>query len=388
MNITAVIGLGFGDEGKGLTTSYLVSQSEAPLVVRFNGGHQAGHTVVHNGIRHVFSNYGSGSLQNAPTYWSKFCTVNPNALGNEFNILKEKGITPKIYIDPMCPVTTPFDIIWNQENERRNKHGSVGVGFGSTIERQENFYKLHYQDLFFKDVFNEKLKNIIEYYFRKAAPSTSRPQRDYYMRKWIPLKEEFMETVASLIDKGIMTNENTNFHLYDHLIFEGAQGVLLDMDHGFFPNVTRSNTTSKNVYEVLKQHNQYLPQIDVMYVSRTYQTRHGNGFMTNEHIPVKLKNNENETNVSHQWQGNFRISALDVDLLKYALKADANYSSRAFRRIMFTCTDQTDEMITYTKNGKVYKNHVMAIADEIFPDNSTTYLSTGPEAKQAFKIYD
>lgn len=72
-----VIGAGFGDEGKGTMVNYLCKQSNKPLVVRFNGGHQMGHGVVENDVRHIFSNFGSGTLVGAPTYISEFCTVDP-----------------------------------------------------------------------------------------------------------------------------------------------------------------------------------------------------------------------------------------------------------------------------------------------------------------------
>lgn len=387
---SAIIGLGFGDEGKGLATSYLVSQSQSnggvPLVIRFNGGHQAGHTVVHEGKRHVFSNYGSGTLQGASTYWSKFCTVNPIAIRNEHQVLFEKGVNPHLIIDQLCPVTTPFDIEWNKITEANNRHGSVGVGFGATIERHENFYKLHYQDLFYPTVLNEKLNNIINYYIKKVNLSGSRPMRQFYLEKWMPLKDKFIDVVNDLIERRILTLERLRFRNYSHFIFEGAQGILLDMDHGFFPNVTRSNTTTKNIYEVLKQHNHHLPLLNVMYVSRTYQTRHGNGFMSNEKNPILLKNNEDETNISHTWQGNFRTGVLDVDMLHYALEVDSIYSPYASRKLLLTCVDQTDEEITYTKKGEFFKASALSICKEILPDASSYYLSNGPSSKHVFKI--
>src|SRR5574343_932195 len=108
MGIKACIGLGFGDEGKGITVDYLASQSPDSLVVRYSGGQQAGHTVCLNGIRHVFSNFGSGSLRGLPTYWSEHCTVDPVGIMNELNILTEQGINPILYIDGNAPVTTPY----------------------------------------------------------------------------------------------------------------------------------------------------------------------------------------------------------------------------------------------------------------------------------------
>jgi adenylosuccinate synthase len=92
----AVIGLGFGDEGKGMFTDYLCSQLPDAMVVRFSGGHQAGHTVEYKNKRHVFANFGSGSLRGNPTYWSKHCTVEPLGLFNELDILNRRGVLPSI----------------------------------------------------------------------------------------------------------------------------------------------------------------------------------------------------------------------------------------------------------------------------------------------------
>ena len=145
---SAVIGLGFGDEGKGNFTNYLCFQKNSdPSVVRYSGGHQAGHTVVHNGIRHVFSNFGSGTLAEASTFWSKYCAVDPIALINELGVLLTKNVMPLLYIDARCPVTTPYDKLHNWELEKKNKHGSVGFGVGATLERERNFYSLTFEDL-------------------------------------------------------------------------------------------------------------------------------------------------------------------------------------------------------------------------------------------------
>ncbi len=306
-----VVGLGFGDEGKGLTTSFLCSQTENPLVVRFNGGHQAGHTVVYEGKRHVFSGFGSGSLQGAATYWSSFCTFYPCSFLREYNLLSN----PLIYVNPLCPVTTPFDIDHNRNTEKIKKHGSVGMGFGSTIQRQESYYKLFVQDFFFEPVLIAKLKAIATYYNADNVDE----QIDYFLESVRQVKD-----IIELVDNSIMNHYNP--------IFEGAQGVLLDMDFGFFPNVTRSNTTTKNALQIY-------PSKEVYYVTRSYLTRHGNGFLPNEK-KLNLINNENETNKSHAYQGKFRTAELDVSLLNYALQCDNNFSNGLKKNLVITCTDQ------------------------------------------------
>lgn len=328
-----IVGLNFGDEGKGLTTSFLCSQTKKTLVVRFNGGQQAGHTVVYNNKRHIFSSFGSGSLQGIPTYWSTYCTFYPTAFLNEYKLLDN----PTIYVNPLCPVTTPFDVEFNKITEKEKKHGSVGVGFGSTIQRHENHYKLFVQDLFHESVLLAKLKNIQAYYKNILSVHSLEI-------------ELFLEAVKQVKEIIIPSNDSI---LNDYNpIFEGAQGILLDMDFGFFPNVTRSNTTSKNALDLF-------PSQEIYYVTRSYLTRHGNGFLPNEK-KLNLINNENETNKRHEFQGEFRTAELNIDLLNYALDCDNHFSHGLKKNLIITCTDQfkidIDELVhrLHTKFHKVY----------------------------------
>src|ERR1017187_3423727 len=127
MRAYAVIGANYGDEGKGLLTDYLVNRENAPgcgsddtLVVRFNGGSQAGHTVVTpDGRRHVFSHFGSGSfssgdMKGAATLLSRFFIVNPMIFKRERCELELKGpVNLEINIDMRAPVTTPFEMLIN-----------------------------------------------------------------------------------------------------------------------------------------------------------------------------------------------------------------------------------------------------------------------------------
>jgi adenylosuccinate synthase len=306
-----VVGLGYGDEGKGLSTSFLCSRTKTPLVVRFNGGHQAGHTVVYNGKRHVFSGFGSGSLQGVPTYWSSFCTFYPCSFLREYKLLDN----PIIYVNPLCPVTTPFDIDYNRNTEKKNKHGSVGMGFGATIQRQNDYYKLFVQDLFYEKILINKLKSISNYYKSINVDE----QIEYFLKS---VREVI--NIIKLSDDSILKKYTP--------IFEGAQGILLDMDFGFFPNVTRSNTTTKNALKIYNSD-------EVYYITRSYLTRHGNGFLPNEK-KLNIINNENETNKSHEYQGEFRVAELDIDLLNYALQCDNNYSNNLKKNLIITCMDQ------------------------------------------------
>lgn len=351
MSVKVVLGAGFGDEGKGSVTAYLVSRSIRPLVVRFNGGHQAGHTVVQGDKHHVFSSFGSGTLKGVPTFWSKYCTVEPTGLLNEYYTLKTKGVNPILYIDPLCPITTPYDIEHNRRRERLHQHGSVGLGFGTTIQRQESTDKLYLKDIFNDTVFKYKLRRVGEFHGFKPEYGISGMRR-------------FMDSIHELKSSDWFKVEVPNFKNYVDIVFEGAQGILLDQDHGFFPHVTRSYTTSRNAMEIIKEFN--LSEPEIHYVTRSYQTRHGNGPMTNENLVLDLVNTENETNVEDEYQGIFRKSILDVDLLKYAIESDRAVNGRYSSVLNITCLDQTGETFKGTINGEIHELTDFLLGDLVY----------------------
>jgi adenylosuccinate synthase len=366
MNAHIVVGLGFGDEGKGVTTSSLVASLDKPIVVRFNGGHQAGHTVIHNGIRHVFSNFGSGTLQGVPTIWSKYCTFDPVGVYNEYKALKALGVTPKLYVDPDCPVVTAYDKHANVEDPFNLKHGTCGVGFGKTLQRHENFYKIHVRDLFYPWIFEEKLIQTHRYY--------GSAEGEFMIGTMYAAKKVVQEGMFELINYDLLEEGN-----YENIIFEGAQGILLDQDYGFFPHVTRSNTTGKNALQFIQDEFGYL-YITTYYVTRAYQTRHGNGPMSNQNIPLTLKNNEKETNVEGV-QGKFRTAPLDLDVLRYSLSCNKQFEGSS-SKLIITCLDQIDGDIPITE--REYYSHTL-------PDKLATMLGfediltfDSPETKKLF----
>ena len=366
-----VMGLGFGDEGKGKTVSYLASLgSPDKLIIRFHGGHQAGHTVQFGDKHHVFSSYGSGTLQGMHSYISRFCTVYPFALLNEWTDLMKLVNPIVIWIDPLCQITTPFDVSVNQRIEAVNQHGSCGVGFGTTIGRSEQHFNLFAQDLFYPSVLRGKLDNIMMYYRSNAQPD------------WESKKQEFLNDVECMLSKVIISPPQ--FKSYNEIIFEGAQGILLDQQFGFFPNVTRSYCTSRNALKLIKEFELNAPYI--YYVHRMYQTRHGVGFMTNEGLAPTLINNEKETNVRNSWQGKFRKGMLDVDLMRYALACDSHFHSNA-ATLVLTCADQVGKTFPGTTRGKVMEYTPRSLFDEL--QDTNPYLchllvSECPETTQVY----
>lgn len=358
-----VIGSGFGDEGKGKVVSYLCEYYDKPLVVRFCGGHQAGHHVMlRNGLNHVFSNFGSGTLQGIPTYWTKYCTVEPVGILNELELLKEKGIEPTLYIDEKCPVTTPFEKEANKKIYDYQLHGSCGVGFGQTIQREEDHFSILFEDLYYPSVLKLKLNLLKKYY------------KDFSLNE--DLIDTFLLECKELLYHVIMVNKNiftySNFG-YKDFIFEGSQGLLLDQNFGFFPHVTRSNTGSKNVIDMnIKP--------EVWLVTRAYQTRHGNGPMTNENLKHKIKDNPYEMNFDTTFQGKFRKSILDLDLIRYAINKD-DYLKFANINLVITCVDLLDEYSFTSFGNKITVNSLKKFIEQIGINlniNSNLYISNNP----------
>lgn len=379
-----IVGLNYGDEGKGLSTDYLCRDSENAIVVRYNGGHQAGHCVVSNkGERHVFSNFGSGTLRYIPTYWSSFCTFSPSHFIEELSLLK---VTPKIYVDLNCPVTTHYDVLFNRALEATRGHlryGSCGIGYGATIDRNKNNgYSLLFRDLL-QSNYDEKLLKIKSYYRKKVNIETAF-NFDSFSSEEDFLFEKSIKTINKFVSEGIIIptceekilGEGATWKTY---IFEGAQGVLLDQNYGMKPYITKSNTTSKNAHVLIERQKNTKFDKAVYYVTRAYLTRHGGGPFRLQDAGFNLCNNFNETNVNNDYQGEFKCNYLDLDLLNFALNIDMNYSSQIDKNLIITCLDHLDtEYITYYQNNEKKIIHYTDFYKEMHCNFRTIKYSFNP----------
>lgn len=332
-----VIGLQFGDEGKGITTDFLCTRTnDSRIVVRFSGGQQAGHNVTIGDLSHVHSNFGSGTLRGVPSYFSEYCTFYPLTMFREMNVLKTKGITPTLYLNPRTMITTPSDVAINRIMEAKNGHGTCGLGVGSTMYRNlKTGYKLFAMDLLMPDLLHEKLKNIRNFYIdtlhsddRRIFIKTEREEYSLFLHALEEMDYKFNIEPYTFLNK------------FRDIVFEGSQGILLDMDYGSFPNVTYAHTTSKNALEICEKLR--IKEIELYYVTRCYQTRHGAGWMSSEG-DISLINNQAEINVFNEWQKKFRVGELDYDLLNYALRIDNIYSEDMRKNLVVTCLDQRPE---------------------------------------------
>ena len=334
MRARVVIGANFGDEGKGLMTDYLCAKEGAGMVVRFNGGCQAGHTVcTPDGLRHVFQHFGSGSFLDVPTFLSQFFLLNPIMFFKELEELNKIGIDPVVYAHPSCLITTFADMLINQELETQRgaaRHGSVGLGIGETYERSSlPHLKITMADLWNNIPIESRLMEICNKY---AAFRTGKPLRimkDEMIEKFIKGCEKFADRVHPL---GIAQCKDP--------IFEGAQGLLLDQNNKeFFPHVTRSNTGVQNARLLCAQAG--ITDIEAYYVSRTYLTRHGAGPLPGEDASMVYEDN---TNVQHEFQGAIRFAPLDVDALMTRCVKD--FGNTEFKLVL-THFDQHDLTIDH-----------------------------------------
>ena len=334
-----VIGANFGDEGKGYMTDYFANeakkQNKSCLVVCHNGGSQKGHTTVSpSGLRHVFHHFGSGNITGADTYLSKDYIVNPIIFNKEYEELKRKGIVTKTFVHKDCLITTPFCMMINQiveEYRNGDRHGSCGLGINETIVRNNKLDKMTISDalgilqLHLVDHVYSNLNYIASYYLPDRLKELG---VESIPTKWIEIlskKENIIENYISdlyMMQSRIELVDDSILDKYEYVIFEGAQGLLLDQNNmEYFPHLTPSNTGLTNPVNMIKDKN--VTDIEVCYVTRTYMTRHGAGRFDSECSKNEINPNIVDlTNVPNEFQGTLRYGKLDLNDLKSRIEKD------------------------------------------------------------------
>lgn len=358
IEIKAVIGKNFGDEGKGKCVDALCADALArgrnPLVVRHNGGAQAGHTVEAKDFRFVFHQLGSGSRCGTPVYWSSTFLPDLLKLGDEveaFEREQEKSGRNRsrgnrgsgritVYASPDCVCTTVYDVLLNSFAESLRgeaRHGSCGMGIYETVCRArrdpDKKYTFCLGKLQGKNVqdYMELLRNIRDHYVPQRVDEILLeareriPDKDSLLEKneWISLMEN-----ANLLfhaAEGMWENYNrylilaqpeTLFRDYDTIIFENAQGLMLDEDNTpYYPHLTPSHTGLFNIKNILSAASaetgtgETVMEADIHYVTRTYITRHGRGRLDYECRKEDINSGMKDlTNVPNEWQGTLRYA--------------------------------------------------------------------------------
>lgn len=315
-----VLGSFFGDEGKGQTVHNLCKQHPKVIVIRFSGGHQVGHTVRHGKLEHTFSNYGSGTLLGIPTYWSQYCTVDPITTIEELKDLNKLGVNPEIIYHPLCEVVTPFDVISQWNNEKNLKHGTVGTGFKSTLDRVAAGYHITVRDCANIMVLRTKMVSLIKNYYDFSSELPM-----YNIDEWCVKVYEYFKSVRVCDEECLLG--------YKHRVFEGSQGILLDQRFGIMPYCTPSNTTCQNAMEVINRLNIKDELTNHVYVTRPYITRHGNGPIPSAKPVIEVNDPNNKFN---EFQKTLRAVEFDVELLQHSLLVDSTFipNHHTHRRVL------------------------------------------------------
>lgn len=336
--VKVVIGANFGDEGKGMMTDYFCSKAkergENCLVICHNGGAQRGHTVTTpEGMRHVFHHFGSGTFVGADTYLSEKYILNPILFCQEYNELSALGYKPKVYVDKKCFYSTPYDMMLNQiieENRGENRHGSCGIGIWETIVREESRPSVPYWDKnsasweIKKDIYNHA-REIRENYCKerlKHMGINDIPKRWKEVFYSDNLLRRYTDDFLFMLKHVGFVNDNYILRLYQNIVFEGGQGLLLDQNRKEFgENTTPSNTGLINPNEMIKK----IPnaEIEVCYVTRTYLTRHGAGDFKTECNKGDINPlMEDLTNTPNRFQGSLRYGKIDLKELEARIDKD------------------------------------------------------------------
>lgn len=348
----AVIGANFGDEGKGLATDALaadlMSRGLDPVVVRSNGGAQAGHTVETQGRRHVFHHVGAGAFTGARTHLSRFFVAHPALLLRELQELRPLlPAAPEITIDPAAQVTTPWDVLLNQAAEAARgaaRHGSCGVGFGETLERVARGHPITVADLAAPDL-ADRLVAIRDGWVRsrlEALGLADHPavaaHRDAL---WSDAALAGFVQEARIFAALLPARSDAELGA-ETVLFEGAQGLMLDMDLGLMPHLTRSNTGLRNMITIAREAG--IGEIRPLYMTRAYMTRHGAGPLLHEAGTLPWAEVTDPTNRQNDWQGALRLAPLDLAETARFIRADLAFADGSGVRVSpgvgVSCLDQ------------------------------------------------
>lgn len=271
-----VLGTQWGDEGKGKIVDLLTEKAQ--VVVRFQGGHNAGHTLVINGRKTVLHLIPSGILHDGVTCMiGNGVVLSPEALLSEMKELHEQDVPvrERLLISAACPLILPYHTALDQARESalgKGKLGTTGRGIGPAYEDKVARRGLRFGDLSNPPSFEEKLREIMHYhnfvlcnYYKAEAVDVQK-----VLDSSLKMAEELLPMMADVTEELHLARRQNK-----SILFEGAQGSLLDIDHGTFPFVTSSNTTAGGASTGTGVGPLYLDY--VLGITKAYTTRVGSG---------------------------------------------------------------------------------------------------------------
>jgi adenylosuccinate synthase len=317
-----VVDMGFGDAGKGATVDHLCATGKVDVVCRYSGGCQASHRVVMaDGREHRFSQFGSGTLRDIPTFLGSSMIIDPLAMRNEAMHLKAIGVGEPydlLRVAPDCLVATPYHKLLNRIEEAaagHRRHGSCGMGIGAT----RSYWLQHGLDAIrASDIGNGELEHKLLLLKNRLAEKVRLCARIEKCREMV---QEFLRLTPHEISRRMadafcpvvldhFVDANWQF-----CVMEGSQGILLDQDLGFPPHHTWSDVTSRPAEELLTSAG--CDDYKILGCVRSFTTRHGAGPLPG-HDPDLTASLIDPGNPENEWQGALRCSPFDMPLFDYA----------------------------------------------------------------------
>jgi len=344
-----IIGTHWGDEGKGKVVDVITENASA--CIRFQGGHNAGHTLVIDNKKFILHLIPSGILRdNVKSVIGNGVVVSIDALLSEINDLKSNNIslTNKLFISQNCHLILPTHIALDQAREAKlgkKSIGTTGRGIGPCYEDKISRKGLRFQDLQNIDLFNKKLSNLMDYHnfllkeYYKVNKIDINQVSDEIITKFQQIKTYIIDTdeyINDLCKKG-------------GVVFEGAQGTMLDIDHGTFPYVTSSNTTLSGVVSGTGVNMSLINY--GLGITKAYSTRVGHGpFPSELNDDIGKKIGEIGGEIGATTGRTRRCGWLDLKVLKKAIRLN-NLSGIALTKI--DVLDHFDEVSICTDYGEI-----------------------------------
>ncbi len=358
MSNTVVVGAQWGDEGKAKITDLLAK--DADLIIRYQGGCNAGHTVVADNKTYKFHLIPSGIL-----YEGKVCfigagtVIHPETFEREVNELIEQGIDVKnLKISPLASITMPYHIEvdgYSEDTATKGKIGTTKKGIGPTYTDKAARMGLKIEDLYSPEALSEKLDVIL-------------PLKNKMLEKVYGLQPYTKECITALCEKyaqifkpyvcfdwqELLQNSKKN----KNILFEGAQGVMLDVDYGTYPFVTSSNPIGGGACTG----SGYGPTVidEVIGVSKAYVTRVGEGPFVTE---LKDETGDKIRNIGHEFGTTTgrprRTGWFDAVIAKYGVLVGGLTSMALTKIDVFDGFDEIKVCVAYkdTRDGKIYNSY-------------------------------
>ena len=369
MKAKIIIGKNFGDEGKGLATDTFALEAVcggmSAVCVRHNGGAQAGHTVDLPDCRFVFSQLSSASFRGLDTYWADSFMPDLFKLTDEIDRFRGVGgLVPNIYASPLCRCTYIGDVLINmilESSRGEARHGSCGMGINEAVVRSRTV------PILLRDVIGKDADTLFGILAETAHDYT--PKRVEELGLDLGRAGEYGEMLkdmnvlrnaAEAMCRGaefVKLRGNDFLSSFDEIIFEGAQGLLLDeFNLEYAPHLTSSRTGLYEPARILRSvFGDDMINTEVVYVTRSYVTRHGAGLLPHENLFDPLEYGiTDSTNVPNEWQGSLRfaphgctdefLSAVERDLSACCINAG--------KSLFVTHLNETDGCIV-TNRGSV-----------------------------------